>query len=222
MGSAVEMRDRLWVDKLAQALRLGLVIEVEEAEALAKVVLCQGVPPGMNEAGLRTALWSIPESTPAWVEQVMRIVQEVRDGVRSAPQSGPLPLLRSVEPEVTPPVSMPVPASECAPPSQIPEPTLPTADPDLLLPLVLDRLRAVNQFRQVEPQVRGAQTNLRSLRIAVSGEADDSVRLPHLLAEWLAARREWEAQNQVLQSAHATLRTTEWLIQYLQGPSAKH
>lgn len=86
---------------------------------------------------------------------------------------------------------------------------------------MFERLHAVNQFRQLEPKVLGAQANLHTLRIAVSGEADDSVRLPHLLDEWLEARRTWEAEYQRLHTAQSTLRATEWLLALLQWPTTK-
>lgn len=218
MGTRLELRDRLWRDRLVTALRLHLGVELDEAETLAGLILIHGIPPGQDEAQVHAALWRSPGATTEWVAQVMRIVQSVRDGIRlpngeaDQPAEAGLPEPEQRPPVPLQPVTMPAPKGT---------PSGSGGDQELLLALVIERLRAVDQFKQLAPKVVGAQKNLRTLRIAVSGESDDSVRLPHLLAEWLEARREWEVQNQVLQSAQATLRATEWLIPYLQGGTPK-
>lgn len=212
MGTGDELRDRLWRERLVTALRVQLPVELDEAETLAELVLLHGLPPGQDEAPVRSALWRSTGATPEWVEQVMRIIQSVRDGIR-LPVPEPDSAQRPALPERQPDEQVPPAINTHAPPEK-------HSDQELIMTLVLERMRAVNHFQQLAPKVQGAQTNLRTLRIAVSGEADDSVRLPHLLAEWLEARRAWEAENQVLQSAQATLRATEWLIPFLQWPLA--
>lgn len=239
MGAADDGRERFWRERLAAALRQDLAMELEMADALARDILDMGVPPGVREGSLRLALEQSPGATPDWVERVMRIVQEVRDGLRRAHQEPParedqakppLPLQpRAPEPPEEPPAA----PQRLEPPTtmtQLPPAgkplhdqahTCPMVDHESILALVMERLRAVHQFRQVEPKVLGAQSNLRTLRIAVAGEADDSVRLPHLLAEWLDLRRDWAEQNQILHAAQSTLRATEWLLTFLQWPASK-
>jgi hypothetical protein len=205
MGSGGDLRDRLWRERLITALRQQMSLDVQEAESLAGLVLVHGIPPGQDEAAIRDALGRSFGATPAWVEEVMAIVTSLRDGIRLA----------------DPHLERSQPGAEERPAGALTKSPLPQGgapDHEVVLPLILERLRAVNRFRQLAPHIQAIQQNLRTLRVAVAAEADDSVRLPRMLAEWLEARRTWEAHSQLLQSAQATLRSTEWLIPFLSWP----
>lgn len=205
MGTGDDLRNRMWRERLATAFRTHLGMEHDEAEALADLVLFHGLPPGQSEEAVRSALSRSRGASPEWVEQVLAIVRSVRDVIR----------LPTPEPE--PPLQIAEPPTPQVPPAK----TTGREEPEheLIMVQFLERLRAVKQCQQVEPQVLGAQKSMRALRIAVSGEADDSVQLPLLLDEWRATRHAWDQQYRVLQTAKATLRATDWLLALLRWPT---
>jgi hypothetical protein len=211
VASGDDLRWRMWRDRLVRGLAAHLPAELDEAEALAGVVLVHGLPPGMNEMAVQASLWSSPAATEGWVERVMQIVRAVRDGIRLEEEPElELEPMRGAQPTLD---SVPVPVQ--GPASIVPS-------PEIVLTLVMERLRALSEVQRLLPQVEGSRHGLRTLRIAVSGESDESARLPLLLAEWLATRQRWEIHHQVLGGALATLRSSEWLLQYLRAPELQH
>lgn len=220
MGTGDDLRVRMWRERLVRALVSHLPAEVDEAESIAELVIVKGLPPGMDEVGVQSMLRSAAGATPDWVERVMAVVRAVRDGLRLAepevevePEVERMPVAEEQPVQVGAGLTGPVPLRPPGRPSTATHP-----DPEILLSLVLERLRAIQEANRLAPQVEGARHNLRTLRMTVAGESDESTRLPLLLAEWLATRQRWEAQNRVYHGALATLRASEWLLQYLQAP----
>lgn len=205
MGTAVEGARRLWLLKLVEALQAELPDGEDEIKTTAAMILEHGIPPGRDEPLLRAYLQQVGESAER-IDQLIRIIRNVRNRNRG------------LELEAEPRPAQPQPL-----PPEIPRYTGPTWPPEqpeeeALVAEALERLQAVTLFKQLAPRMQGAQQQLRSLRVAVAAEADESVRLPQLLAEWQRARAEWEVQEQALHTAQATLRRTEWLVTYLQWP----
>jgi hypothetical protein len=204
LASGNDLKYRFWLMELATAFRTDLQMEPEKAEDLARFVLSLGIPPGEQEQVLEMGLLQIPEwrlITP----QILAAVRPVRLRFPDEPDkrgspAGPQLLERPEMPEER--------AAAMALPS----------DDEALLAEVDRRMRALALLRSVGPRLEGSWRNLRHLRMAVAGEADDSFRLPLLLAEWLQVHADWQGLINQYQSARSAVRDSEWLIKFLRDP----